>query len=223
MSDALNETALVAALRRNEEWAFEAIVRIYGGRLLSVARRYVRTEADAHDVLQTAYLNAFRAFANFEGSSQLSTWLHRIVVNTALMKLRTRKRRPEESIEDLLPSFLEDGHHVEQFTTWTTPADVLLEQGQTRQIVRRCIDQLPDTHRTVLLLRDIEERSTQEVADMLMVTPAAVKVRLHRARQALATLVRQQLGPDAARPGATVSAGVVTSRAAVASEVQGTR
>jgi RNA polymerase sigma-70 factor (ECF subfamily) len=195
MSDVVVETSLVEALKRGDEWAFEAVVRLYGGRLLAVARRYVRNDDDANDVLQAAYLSAFRAIAQFEGTAQLCTWLHRIVVNTALMKLRSRRRRPEASIEDLLPAFLQDGHHVEQFAGWTTPADVLIERQQTRATVRRCIDELPETYRTVLMLRDIDERSTAEVARLLMITPGAVKVRLHRARQALSTLLRLQFGP----------------------------
>jgi RNA polymerase sigma-70 factor, ECF subfamily len=195
MDDLLDETRLVTALKAGEEWAYEAIVRVYGGRLLAVARRFVRNEDDARDVLQSAYLSAFRSVAQFEGAAQLATWLHRIVVNTALMKLRTRRRRPEESIDDLLPSFLEDGHHVEQFAEWSTPVDVLLERDETRRTVRGCIDELPESYRTVLLLRDIEERSTQEVAEALNCTPTAVKVRLHRARQALSTLLRARLRP----------------------------
>jgi RNA polymerase sigma-70 factor, ECF subfamily len=209
MSDVVDQDGLVEALKRGDDWAFETLVRLYGGRLLAVARRYVRTEDDAHDVLQSAYLSAFKAIGQFEGSSQLCTWLHRIVVNCALMKLRTRRRKPEEAIDDLLPSFLEDGHHVEQFSTWTTPADVLLEQRETRQTVRHCIDQLPETHRMILILRDIEERSTQDVAAMLMLTPNAVKVRLHRARQALTTLLRQELGPNSA---GETSRGVLASK-----------
>lgn len=198
MNDVVDEAGLVAALKRGEDWAFETVVRVYGGRLLAVARRYVRNEDDAGDVLQSAYLSAFRALGQFEGSSQLCTWLHRIVVNTALMRIRARRRKPEESIDDLLPSFQEDGHHVEQFADWTTPADVLIERGETRRTVRTCIDQLPDSYRSVLLLRDIEERSTQEVAALLEMTPTAVKVRLHRARQALSTLLRREMGPQLA-------------------------
>jgi RNA polymerase sigma-70 factor (ECF subfamily) len=99
----------------------------------------------------------------------------------------------EESIEDLLPTFQEDGHHVEQFSDWSAPADVLLERRQTRLTVRACIERLPDNYRAVLLLRDIEERSTQEVAEALSMTPTAVKVRLHRARQALKTLIQKEL------------------------------
>jgi RNA polymerase sigma-70 factor (ECF subfamily) len=189
---ALEETALIIRLRTGDEKAFETMVRTFGGRLLAVARRFVDNEEDARDIVQSAYLSAFRGLEQFEGNSQLSTWLHRIVVNTALMRLRSQRRKPEESIDALLPAFQQDGHHVEQFSDWSAPADQLLEQQQTRATVRACIDQLPDNYRAVLMLRDIEERSTQEVAGLLSMTPTAVKVRLHRARQALSTLLRKE-------------------------------
>jgi RNA polymerase sigma-70 factor (ECF subfamily) len=198
--EAVCEAELIARLQAGDQDAYEELVRTYGGRLLSVARRFVRNEADAQDIVQAAYLSAFRSLRQFEGGCQLSTWLHRIVVNTALMKLRTRRRKPEESIELLLPSFQDDGHHVEQFSEWGAPADVLLEREETRATVRACIQQLPDNYRKVLLLRDIEELPTQDVAQMLEMTPTAVKVRLHRARQALSTLLRKEY----ARPAVTV-------------------
>jgi RNA polymerase sigma-70 factor (ECF subfamily) len=191
----VDDRALLTALRAGQEWAFETMVRLYGGRLLAVARRFTRNDEDAQDVLQSAYLSAFRALNDFEGACQLSTWLHRIVVNTALMKLRSRRRKPEESIEVLLPAFQEDGHHVEQFSEWSIPADQLMERKETRATVRTCIEQLPENYRAVLTLRDIEELSTQEVANMLEMTPTAVKVRLHRARQALSTLLRKEYAP----------------------------
>jgi RNA polymerase sigma-70 factor (ECF subfamily) len=192
---AVDESTLLAALRRGEDWAFEAMVRAYGGRLLAVARRICGNEEDARDALQAAYLNAFSSLGRFEGTCQLSTWLHRIVVNSALMRLRSRRRKPEEPIESLLPAFLEDGHHAEQFSEWAMPADRLLERADARATVRACIARLPDTYRDVLMLRDIDELSTDTVATMLGVTPAAVKVRLHRARQALSTLLRRELAP----------------------------
>lgn len=192
----VNEKALVEALRAGDEWAFETMVRQFGGRLLAVARRLTRNEEDARDVVQTAYLSAFRALGEFEGACQLSTWLHRIVVNTALMRLRSRRRKPEESIDVLLPAFQDDGHHVEQFSEWCAPADQLLERKQTRATVRACIQQLPENYREVLILRDIEELSTQEAAEALSMTPTAVKVRLHRARQALSTLLRKAVRPS---------------------------
>ena len=195
---AVDEADLIRALRRGDEWAFEVMVRTYGGRLFAVARRICANDEDARDVLQSAYLSAFRSLAGFEGSCQLSTWLHRIVVNTALMRLRSQKRKPEDSIETLLPSFIEDGHHVEQFSEWSMPADRLLEQQHVRATVRECIAQLPENYRQVLMLRDIEELSTDEVARLMNMTTVAVKVRLHRARQALSTLLRREFAPSVA-------------------------
>jgi RNA polymerase sigma-70 factor, ECF subfamily len=119
--ESVREEQLIARLRANDGEAFEELVRTYGGRLLSVARRFVRNESDAHDILQAAYLCAFRSLSQFEGNCQISTWLHRIVVNQALTKLRTQRRKPEESIEPLLPAFQEDGHHVEHSPTGPHP------------------------------------------------------------------------------------------------------
>jgi RNA polymerase sigma-70 factor (ECF subfamily) len=107
------------------------------------------------------------------------------------MRLRSRRRKPEASIEVLLPSFQDDGHHVEQFSEWSAPADKLMERAEARATVRACIEELPHNYRSILLLRDIEERSTTEVAEVLGITPNAVKVRLHRARMALSTLLRR--------------------------------
>lgn len=183
------ERDLLARLRAGEDAAFEEVVRAYGGRMLAVARRMLASDEDARDAVQEAFLSAFRSIGRFEGVSRVSTWLHRIVVNVALMKLRGRRRKPETPIETLLPAFREDGHHQEQFRPWIVPADDLLLQTETRAFVRAAIARLPDNHRTVLLLRDIEERDTDEVASLLGVTPNAVKIRLHRARQALRTLL----------------------------------
>lgn len=191
----IDEAVLVNALKAGHDWAFEFMVRTYGGRLLAVARRICRNEEDARDAVQAAYLSAFRSLSQFEGSAQLSTWLHRIVVNMALMRLRSQRRKPEESIELLLPAFQDNGHHVEQFTDWGVRADQRLEREQERNLVRTCIAKLPDNYREVLLLRDIEELSTEEAARQLAITATAVKVRLHRARQALFTLLRHEMAP----------------------------
>src|SRR5688572_12499994 len=97
-SPAAEEPDLLERLRSGEEGAYEELVRRYGGRLLAVARRFLPVEEDARDAVQDAFLSAFRGLASFEGQAQLSTWLHRIVVNASLMKLRTRRRKPEQSI-----------------------------------------------------------------------------------------------------------------------------
>lgn len=187
-----DEGRLLAGLRAGDERAYEELIRQHGGRMLAVALGFLRNEDDARDAVQSAYLSAFRALPSFEGNCRISTWLHRIVVNHALMKLRTRSRRPEESIEALLPGFADDGHHIEQFSREDLPADHLIEREETRAVVRACIAQLPEHHRSILILRDIEDVSTGEVAAQLGITANAVKIRLHRARQALATLLRRE-------------------------------
>lgn len=186
------DALLLARLRRGDEDASTELVRRHAGRLLAVARRMLRNDEDAKDAVQTAFLSAFRAMPNFNGQSQLSTWLHRIVVNASLMKLRARSRRPEESIEDLLPRFLEDGHHTETWSDLGASVDELLERKETRARVRAAIDRLPESYRTVLMLRDIEELDTARTAELLGVTTNAVKIKLHRARQALARLLETE-------------------------------
>jgi RNA polymerase sigma-70 factor (ECF subfamily) len=157
--------------------------------LTAVARRILVNEEDARDAVQDAFISAFRSMKSFDAGSKLSTWLHRIVVNACLMKLRSRRRRPEESIEPLLPTFLEDGHHAGRFRAWEDDTHGDMERRERSEVVRRCIAQLPETYRTVLMLRDIEGLGGEETARLLETTPNAVKIRLHRARQALRTLL----------------------------------
>jgi RNA polymerase sigma-70 factor (ECF subfamily) len=188
------EQILVRRLKAGDGEAFEELVRTCGGRLLAVARRFLRDEEAARDVVQETFLSAFRAIQGFDGHSQLSTWLHRIAVNAALMRLRVRQRRAEQSIEPMLPAFADDGHHAEPVMSWTDCPERALEQQQMRAVVRAAIGELPDSYRTVLLMRDIEGLSTREAADILGISENALKLRLHRARQALATVVRTRLG-----------------------------
>ena len=119
----------------------------------------------------------------------LSTWLHRIVVNSSLMRLRNRKRRSETSIECLLPTFREDGHRQNVQPAWSTTAVNLLQRQETRQMIRDKINQLPEDYRTVIMLRDIEELDTESTAQALGISNGAVKTRLHRARMALRELL----------------------------------
>ena len=184
-----DEGALLSRLRSGEESAYEELVRAYGGRMLATATRILGNPEDARDAVQDAFLSAFRAIDSFAGQSRASTWLHRIVINAALMKIRSRQRKPEEPIDALLPGFLEDGHHAHPPAAWKDPADVMLQRQQTRDLVRASIEKLPDAYRTVLVLRDIEELDTEETARILEVSTNAVKTRLHRARQALRTLL----------------------------------
>jgi RNA polymerase sigma-70 factor (ECF subfamily) len=184
-----NDEQLLAGLRANDPTAFSALVRDHGGMVLAVARRIVHNEEDARDVVQDAFLSAFRALPSFDGQSKLSTWLYRIAVNAALMRVRTRSRRPECLIDDLQPQFLADGHQAQPAARWQAPPPDSLERAEAQAAVREAIAQLPEIYRHVILLRDIEELDTEETAAALGVSPSVVKTRLHRARLALRALL----------------------------------
>jgi RNA polymerase sigma-70 factor (ECF subfamily) len=185
----LDEATLLARMRAGDEDAFEACVRTYCSRLLLVARRILRNEEDARDAVQDAFLSAFKDVSRFQGRSLLGTWLHRIVVNAALGRLRRRQRHPEQSIEDLLPHFGEGEHQLDPPAPWKATSETILQRQESRELVRQCISQLPESYRTVLLLRDIEGLDTEETAKMLDTSLGVVKTRLHRARQALRSLL----------------------------------
>lgn len=188
------EATLIAGLRAGNGEAFETLLRLHGARLLRLARRFLGSEEDARDALQDAMVAVYKSIGAFEATSMLSTWLHRIVVNACLMKLRTKRRRHEEiDLDAHLPRFVEDGHQVEPSVPWSESAESMLERAELRALVRESIEQLPDTHRIVLHLRDIEEMSTEETAAILGITPNAVKIRLHRARQALRALLDRHM------------------------------
>jgi RNA polymerase sigma-70 factor (ECF subfamily) len=190
------EARLLARIRSGDQEACAALVRQYGGRMLQVARRFFRCEDDSADAVQDAFVAAFRSLDKFEGNSSLGTWLHRIVVNSCLTKLRARSRGRAVSLDDLLPTFDETGHHTRAVQPWEEEALSRLTREETRIQVRACIDQLPEPYRTVLLLRDIEELDTEQTAYCLGIASGTVKTRLHRARQALRTLLEPSfLGP----------------------------
>jgi len=184
-----DEASFLARLREGDDTAYEKLVRENSPRLLAVARRMLRSDEDARDAVQEAFLQAFRGIEGFDGTARLSTWLHRIVVNASLMRLRTRRRKPEASIDELLPTFHEDGHRVDPGPAWRTVASDPAEEREVRERVREAIDRLPEIYRTVLLLRDIEGLDTAEAASALGIAPEALKMRLHRGRQALRTLL----------------------------------
>jgi RNA polymerase sigma-70 factor (ECF subfamily) len=190
------EASAVAAARAGDEDAGALLVRWTCGRLLAVARRILRNEEDAREAVQDAYLAAFKQLDCFDGRARLATWLHRIVVNAALMKQRRRQCRPEQSIENLLPHFGEGEHQLDPPAAWPD-SQQLAQRRELRELVRNRIDQLPETYRTVLLLRDIEGLETEQAARLLGTTRTVVKTRLHRARQALRTLLDPHLRSEA--------------------------
>lgn len=191
------ETALLEGLRRNDHASYERLVRENTPRLLAIARRMLPNEDDALDAVQEGFLAAFKGLPSFDGNARLSTWLHRIVVNACLMKLRSKRRRPERSIEEMLPKFKEDGHAWEPGSAWKNPSEGL-EQDEVNARILEAIDELPENYRIVLVLRDIQGLDTAETGVIVGLSENAVKTRLHRARQALRELID---GRAASTPG----------------------
>ena len=156
--------------------------------MLAVTRRILPREEDARDAVQDAFLFAFRSLDRFEGQAKLSTWLHRIAVNAALMKLRTRRRKREESLEPLLPTFRDDGHHAERFAAWDDPAVTIereREQGACPPLDRRIARRLPYRSAAPGHRRNGHGGDREGAGDDRQRRQGP----LHRARQALRTLL----------------------------------
>ncbi|MCK6370179.1 MAG: sigma-70 family RNA polymerase sigma factor [Gammaproteobacteria bacterium] len=178
-----DEAQLLRSLRDGDRSAFEFLVRSHGNYLYNAARRITGDDAEARDAVQDALLAALRHFDDFEGRSSLRTWLYRLAVNATLMRMRTRRRRHEVSIEELVEPVT--GIREEPEWHFAESAEASIARNEVRTAVRAGIDQLGDKYREVLILRDIQGHDTREVAALLGETEANIKVRLHRARAAL--------------------------------------
>jgi RNA polymerase sigma-70 factor (ECF subfamily) len=165
---------------------FEHSICLHAARWHAVAKRMLRSDDKAADAVQEAYLAALSSRNRFRGESLPSTWMHRIVVNVCLMRLRTERRQTLGSI-DSLPMVADCERRS---GSSASRPELACQQQELRDQVRNCIDQLPPDHRAILLLRDIEQLDTGATAQTLAISRAAVKTRLHRARQALRALLQ---------------------------------
>jgi RNA polymerase sigma-70 factor (ECF subfamily) len=193
------DETLAARAAQGDETAFEELVTRYQDRVFRLARRLTGSEDDAADVLQETFLQVYRGLAGFRGESRFGTWLYRIATNAALMLRRARSRRPAESLEAFLPRFDAAGVHA------ATPADLQIAAHADRLIDRQDlaqkawagIERLPDLYREAFVLRDLEEMTTEEVARILDLEPAAVRQRVHRARLMLRGYLSDLVGAKA--------------------------
>jgi RNA polymerase sigma-70 factor (ECF subfamily) len=163
--------------------AFEPLMRRYNQRLFRVARAILKDDADAEDALQDAYVQAYRKLGDFRGDAELSTWLTRIVINQALMRLRRRTRErvvvPFGDRGDAAAPEVEVADERAE-----SPSDAAL-RGEVRRALERRIDELPEAFRTVFVMREVEDMSARETADALGIPEATVRTRLFRARALL--------------------------------------
>jgi RNA polymerase sigma-70 factor (ECF subfamily) len=196
----LTDDALVERARVKDEAAFEELIGRYEDKLYRLAMRFVRNETDAQEILQEALLSAWRNLPTFEGRAQFGSWMYRVTVNAALMLLRSRSRHPEVTVDDIEPTTLNDavaenGQATRGSANWSQQADEQIQSKELRQHIQTCVDALPDGLRTVFLLRDVEELSTEDTAEILGLSVPAVKTRLHRARLALRVAIGRYFTP----------------------------
>jgi RNA polymerase sigma-70 factor (ECF subfamily) len=185
-----SEGALVAAAKRGEPQAFEELVLRYQHRALSVAQRITNNREDAEDVTQESFHKAFLHLRGFQGKSQFSTWLTRIVMNQALMLLRRRRGDLE-----VLPESPEDGDRagVEAFVEQSPNPEESCWHRERTQLLTAAINRLGPRIRHTILLRDIEERSAEETARILGTSVGAVKARVFQGRRRLRRTVNARL------------------------------
>jgi RNA polymerase sigma-70 factor, ECF subfamily len=167
---------LVHRAQQDDERSFGELVTRYESKVYSLSMKMLRNPEDAEDVLQDTFLRAYRGIKSFKGNSTFSTWIYRITANSALMRLR-KKQLPQVSIEDS-----DERETPISIADWAPgPVEQLLNQEMQR-VMDEAIDALPPEFRQVFILRDVEELSNADVAEILDLSVAAVKSRLHRAR-----------------------------------------
>jgi RNA polymerase sigma-70 factor, ECF subfamily len=191
--------ALVTRAQAGETRAFDELVNRYADKVHRLAFKVLRHEEDAADALQDAFLSAYRNLGRFKGESTFSTWLYRIAMNAALMRLRKRR---EGMVSLDQTSAGEDGVRAPlQIADWArTPAEEMLN-SELRDALRRAVDALPEDLAAVFLLREWEDKSNAEVAEILEISIPAVKSRLHRARVALRDSLNRHFAERAAPGG----------------------
>jgi RNA polymerase sigma-70 factor, ECF subfamily len=191
------DSLLVERLRDGDTTSLSLLMSRYGDRVYRLARGICRCEADAEEVTQDVFLTLARSAAGFEGRAGLWTWLYRVATNAALMKRRGKRYEVEVPLDDDLPQFLPDGHRAgaRAFLVhdWSADPEEALQRGEARAILERALDRLPAEYRAVVVLRDVEGLSNEEVAEVVGETVACIKSRLHRARMALRERVTRHL------------------------------
>lgn len=177
----LAELALVRRVQAGDLNSFYELVRPYERAVFVAARGLVKNDADAEDVAQEAVLKAFKGISHFRGEAKFSTWLIQITINEAKMKLRKDRRHLYDSIEEGQAG--EDGDYVPRdFADWREIPSEALHRKEIRDALNRALDSLPDKYRTVLVLRDVQQLTIKETAQVLGISEVSVKTRLLRAR-----------------------------------------
>jgi RNA polymerase sigma-70 factor, ECF subfamily len=193
-----DDRTLLARTVSGDAGALEALMSRHSDRVYRLAYGIARNHADAEEIVQDVFLTLVRKGASFEGHAALTTWMYRVTTNAALNRRRGKRRELEVPLEDHLPTFREDGHRDGDrsyvLADWSAMPEERLASAEVRKLLEEGLEALPDHYRAVLILRDVEELSNEEVARIVDDTLASVKSRLHRARMALREQLTRRLG-----------------------------
>jgi RNA polymerase sigma-70 factor, ECF subfamily len=173
----------VHRLQAGDPEAFETLFRQHFPKVYRQALHLVGTAAEAEEVVQQVFLAVYEKAHTFRGASAFTTWLYRLTVNAALSRLRRRTRRKEIAMDDYLPTFREDGHHLGRLVVdWSSDLGQCLADAHMQQLLRQAIELLQPLDKAVLVLSDVEDLPNRDIVDALGLTVLAVKSRLHRTR-----------------------------------------
>ncbi|MEX3759470.1 RNA polymerase sigma factor [Paraburkholderia phenoliruptrix] len=189
-SAAEDDLALVQRIVAGDRAAFEPLMRRHNRRLYRLARATLRDDAEAEDALQDAYLHAYRSLGQFRGDAALSTWLSRLVLNECYGRMRRHARR--ENVVPMVSSNTADIDIEAMHPSDSEPPDSAVARAEMRALIERKLDELPESFRTVFILRTVEELSVEETAQCLDIAEATVRSRHFRAR----SLLREALARD---------------------------
>jgi len=176
----ISDVGLVDEFKAGDISAFEEIISRYESKVMNLALRFTRNQEDAEEVLQDVFTTVYRKIDGFRGQSAFSSWLYRIVVNAAFMKLRKRKQTQTVSIDDLAPAVKQ--YCMERDAVTNQHLHNVAISRELQEVLQRAIDRLPDQYRAVFVLRDVDGLSNQETGEILNLSIPAVKSRLHRSR-----------------------------------------
>lgn len=176
------DTELLEALRRRDARAADCLVSTFGDRAYRLAIDITGNQQDAGEAVQDAFWTVIRKIDTFRGDAALGSWIYRITANAALQRRRRARRRHEVSLDEIRPSFHEDGNHADPVVDWLTEIDDPAVQTELRSVLSSALEELPGHYRAVIILHDVEGLSMAEVADCLHITAPTAKARAHRAR-----------------------------------------
>lgn len=180
---AVSDEELITHLKEGDHTAFDVLFNRFAPRVYRQAMHLLANPAEAEEVLQEVFITVYTKCHTFRGEAAFSTWLYRLTANAAISHLRQYQRHPETELDEYLPRFGEDGHHlIRPVIDWSQELEKRLADKEMRQIIQQALEKLPPLDKAVVVLSDLEGVPNQEIAQILDLTVSAVKSRLHRAR-----------------------------------------